>query len=102
MLDGTLVAASLAALRSGGPMHAITLDENAVADSCPAGDLNATKVWTATASDGTLYADGCTGFTSGSSGPTAVYGHCDGTANWTSANFPQSCDRTFHIYCFEQ
>jgi hypothetical protein len=102
LLDGTVVAASLTALTSSGPMHAINLDENASSSSCPTGNLTATKVWTATASDGTLYADGCSGFTSGSSGATALYGHCDGIPNWTSANNPQSCDRNFHIYCFEQ
>jgi hypothetical protein len=102
MLDGTLIAASLTALTSSGPAHAINLDENAAAGSCPTGNLNATKVWTATASDGTLVADGCNGFTSGNSGSTAAYGHCDGTSNWTYANNSQSCDRSFHIYCFEQ
>jgi hypothetical protein len=97
LLDGTVVAASWSALVSGSLGHGIDLDESGHA---PTGT---TEVWTATNPDGTLAGDGCSSFTSGShSATTPVVGVAGNTnATWTDV-YLQFCDRSDHVYCFEQ
>jgi hypothetical protein len=97
-LDGTVVAADWTSLTSGTLAAGVELDENG---QPVAGGTS--EVWTATNTDGTLSADGCNSFTSGSSSaPTVVVGvsgNTDGT--WTDV-YLQFCDRSDHVYCFEQ
>jgi hypothetical protein len=97
LLDGTVFAASWSALVGGSLQHGIALDESS---HPPTGT---TETWTATNTDGTLNADGCSSFTSGShtaSTPAVgVAGNTDVT--WTDV-YLQFCDRSDHIYCFEQ
>lgn len=97
LLDGTVVAASWSSLVSGSLGHGIDLDESG---HPPTGT---TEVWTATNPDGTLAGDGCGSFTSGSnSASTPVVGVADNTdATWTEV-YLQFCDRSDHVYCFEQ
>jgi hypothetical protein len=97
LLDGSLVAASWTALTGGTLAHAIDLDETGKPFQ------NGSEVWTATATDGTLVLDGCSSFTTtAQTAPYAYEGVADQTSgNWTEV-YEQFCDRTAHIYCFEQ
>jgi hypothetical protein len=98
LLDGTLVASSWTALTSGTLANSIHLNENARPFQ------NGSEVWTATGVDGTLLVDACTSFTDASNGNAswAAEGLADQTGSkWTNA-YTQFCDRTAHIYCFEQ
>ena len=97
LLDGSVVAASWSALVSGSLGHAIDRDEGG---HPPTGT---TEVWTATNPDGTLAGDGCSSFTSGNhSAPTPAVGVAENTnATWTDV-YLQFCDRSDHVYCFEQ
>jgi hypothetical protein len=97
LLDGTLVAAGWSALTSGSLSAGIALDEHGQPFT------GTSETWTATYFDGTLYASGCNDFKSGSHGATNVtVGIATETGvNWTDVYF-QYCDRTDHLYCFEQ
>jgi hypothetical protein len=97
LLDGTVVAASFSALVSGSLGHGIDLDQGG---HPPTGT---TEVWTATNPDGTLAGDGCSSFTSGNhAASTPAVGVADNTdATWTDV-YLQFCDRSDHLYCFEQ
>lgn len=97
LLDGTVIARDWTALVSGTLSAPIDRDEFA-------GARLDKEVWTATKADGTLAADGCTGFTtatmSASPATVGLTGNSDGM--WTSA-YVQFCDRTnVRLYCFEQ
>lgn len=98
LLDGTIVASDWASLTSGTLAHGIDQDEHGQ----PV-DAGTTEVWTATATDGGLFADGCDSFgSSSSSAPTVevgVSGNVDAT--WTQV-YAQFCSRTDHLYCIEQ
>jgi hypothetical protein len=98
LLDGTLVASSWTALTSGTLANSIRLNENTQPFQ------NGSEVWTATGVDGTLLVHACTSFTDASNGNAswAAEGLADQTGSkWTNA-YTQFCDRTAHIYCFEQ
>jgi hypothetical protein len=97
LLDGSLVAASWGALTGGALAHPIDLDETLKPFQ------NGSEVWTATSTNGTLSASGCNGFTTTAhTDPFVLEGLADNTsAGWTSM-YDQFCDRTAHVYCFEQ
>jgi hypothetical protein len=98
LLDGTVVASDWTALTSGALAHGIDEDEHGQ----PVGG-GTTEVWTATATDGTLFADGCNSFSTGSSNATTVEVGVSGNtdATWTEV-YLQFCDRSDHMYCVEQ
>jgi len=97
LLTGTVVATNWTTLVGGGLSAGIDKDEYAASQA-------GKEVWTATKPDGTLAADGCTGFTSTAtasvSAPVGLAGKIDAT--WTNA-YLQFSDRTnVHLYCIEQ
>ena len=97
LLDGTIVAANWTALVSGALSGPIDKDEFA-------GSKAGKEVWTATKADGTLAADGCSGFTSASmaASPATVGIAGNSDMMWTTA-YVQFCDRiNVRLYCFEQ
>jgi hypothetical protein len=98
LVDGTVVASNWSALTSGGLTHGVDHDEY----DRPVGGAT-TEAWTATNSDGTSNGGGCNEFTSSSHyAPyvtVGVSGNTDPT--WTDV-YLQFCDRTDHLYCFEQ
>jgi len=97
LLDGTVIASNWTTLVSGILLAGIDKDEFASSKS-------GKEVWTATKPDGTLTADGCAGFTSGSASANSVAVGISGNtdAMWTNA-YVQFCDRTnVRLYCFEQ
>jgi hypothetical protein len=98
LLDGTVVAGDWTVLTSGTLAHGI--DENEHGQAVGGGT---TEVWTATRTNGSLFANGCNGFTSSSSHApvveVGVSGNTDST--WTEV-YLQFCSRTDHLYCFEQ
>lgn len=97
LLDGTIIANDWNALVSGTLANPINRDENG---NLVTGNV---EVWTATNPDGTLNAVGCNGFTSGNHGDNTpavgIAGNTNGS--WTDV-YLQFCDRTDHLYCFEQ
>jgi hypothetical protein len=98
LVDGTVVASSWSALTSGRLGHGVDHDEN---DRRVGGVT--TEAWTATNTDGTSNGGGCKEFTSSSHyAPYVVVGVSGNTdATWTNV-YLQFCDRTDHLYCFEQ
>jgi hypothetical protein len=97
LLDGSVVAANWGALTGGGLTHPIDLDETIKPFQ------GVSEVWTATQTNGTLSQDGCNSFTTtGYTDPFVFEGLADKTtAAWTSV-YQQRCDRSAHLYCFEQ
>lgn len=94
---GVVVATDWTALLAGTLSAPIDKDEFA-------GSRTGKEVWTATKGDGSLAADGCTGFTSAtmSATPATVGLTSSSDGMWTNA-YVQFCDRTnVRIYCFEQ
>jgi hypothetical protein len=102
LLDGRLVAANWTALASGNPLGtAIDLDEHGASLAGP--DSNASKTWTATATDGTTDTNSCNDFASNSSSASGEIGYCtSATNNWTMASSAEGCTAAHHLYCFEQ
>lgn len=96
LVTGAVVASGWSGLTSGTLGGGIDVDENGQPVQ------GTTEVWTATATDGTLFEDGCTSFTSTSSSDVVevgISGASDDT--WTEV-YEQFCSRTVHLYCFEQ
>ncbi len=101
LLDGTLVAANWTALVSGNLSSAIDLDETFT--SLAGSSMAAAETWTATASDGTSAAAGCTHFSSSVASVSGEVGYCTSAGSaWTAATSGAACSVAHHIYCFEQ
>jgi hypothetical protein len=101
LLDGTLVASNWTALVGAATTslaHAIDLDETAQPFNG-----GTSEVWTATNPDGTLNISACNNFNSGDAGAAiGAVGHADAVDfTWTNA-YLQYCNRSVHLYCFEQ
>jgi hypothetical protein len=97
LLDGTLVANSLADLTDGMLVNPINIDELGAPVSA-----NADETWTATDSDGTYSGGGtCTNWTSILVGSVAQIGLAtEMDATWTDVDFEDTCDTFNRLYCF--
>ncbi len=97
LLDGTVVATSLADLTDGTLNVPINMDETGT--PIPGG---AVQVWTGTATDGTHQGAGlCTDWTSNSSDLVAGIGDLSAAdANWTDVGGGNNCDLYNRLYCF--
>jgi hypothetical protein len=97
LLDGTLVANSLADLTDVMLVNPINIDELGAPVSA-----NADETWTATDSDGTYSGGGtCTNWTSLLVGSVAQIGLAtEMDATWTDVDFEDTCDTFNRLYCF--
>lgn len=98
LVDGTIVANSLADLTNGGISHGIDRDENGA-------PLTSDHVWTGTLEDGTWYDSDCVAWTSASASATAVIGYASySDKGWTDGHRTADCSYTGQrgVYCFEQ
>jgi hypothetical protein len=93
LLDGTLVATSLADLTDGSLVAPINVDENgATVDGNP---------WTGTESDGTGGADNCGDWADGTNAGSGIQGDTESaTATWTRLGSTAPCDFQRGLYCF--
>jgi len=68
-------------------------------------DLGDRFVWSASGNDGVYFALGgasdCGGWTSADAGAFARYGFSVTTVEWLDRGGTATCDRTFHVYCFQ-
>ena len=97
LLDGTLVANSLADLTDVMLVNPINIDELGAPVSA-----NSDETWTATDSDGTYSGGGtCLNWTSIDVGDVAQIGLAtEMDATWTDVDFEDTCDSFNRLYCF--
>jgi len=94
LLDGTVVANSLADLTDGTLSAAIDMDE----DMASAAGGN---VWTGTLATGLAATDHCSGWTDGAATSRAIIGDTDSTTGgWTELLSDNPCDFQRRLYCF--
>jgi len=98
LVDGTIVANSLADLTNGGIWQAIELDEYAVV-------FGSNQAWTGTLANGTWYDADCQAWTSALPADTALIGYVNLADELWTDGFPSAdCSYTDvrGVYCFEQ
>jgi hypothetical protein len=94
LLNGTLVASSLADLTDETLTAPINQDENGVT-------LDPKNTWTGTAPDGTATVDHCSDWTDDTAGSSATVGDATQTGvGWTALASTNPCDFQRGLYCF--
>jgi len=94
LLDGTVVATSLADLTDGSLSAAINLDESMA--SAASGNA-----WTGTLATGLASTDTCSDWTDGTDASSTVIGDTDNTnGGWTELASTNPCDFQRRLYCF--
>lgn len=106
LLNGTVIANNWTGLTGSALVHGIDIDESSRAVSSDSG------VWTNTGSDGNLapwpymstptYCRNWTSSANASSDQSGIGLTGRANYNWTNINIPQTCDKTYRLYCFEQ
>ncbi len=99
-LNGAVVALNFPALTTTDLFAAIDIDETGASQA----SSSVIKVWTGTTAPGAPATDTCSGFTAGDA--SSVQGEVGNLGDTSSGNWDadgtESCNKQFHIYCFEQ